>query len=110
MDLRALHCRPLPEGTPPLRNEALLPYLAAVSTRWKVLEDHHLEGKFDFPDFLQALAFTNRAGAIAEVEDHHPEILLTWGQVTVRIWTHSIGGLSENDFILAERLDRVAGS
>jgi len=62
----------------------------------------------EFDDFLTALAFTNRAGGVAEAEGHHPEITLTWGKATVSIWTHSIDGLSENDFILAARLDTLA--
>jgi len=108
MDLLSRHCKPLPEGSPALRGEALAPYLAALSDRWKVLEDHRIEGTFEFDDFLTALAFTNRAGGVAEAEGHHPEITLTWGKATVSIWTHSIDGLSENDFILAARLDTLA--
>ncbi|MSR22726.1 MAG: 4a-hydroxytetrahydrobiopterin dehydratase [Gemmatimonadetes bacterium] len=108
IDLLSRHCAPLPKGTPPLKGKAADPYLAAVSGRWKVVDDHHLEGEFAFEDFLGALAFTNRAGGAAETEGHHPDITLTWGKATVRIWTHSIGGLSENDFILAARLDTLA--
>lgn len=108
MNLLARHCKPLPDGSPPLRGEALTPYLAAISDRWKVMGDERIEASFEFDDFLMALAFTNRAGGAAEAEGHHPEITLTWGKVTVRIWTHSIDGLSENDFILAARLDTLA--
>jgi len=108
MDLLARHCQPLPKGTPALRGDALDPYLAAVSKRWTVVDDHHIEARFEFPDFLGALAFANRAGGAAESEGHHPDIAITWGAATVTIWTHSIGGLSENDFILAARLDTLA--
>jgi len=108
MDLLSRHCAPKPEGTRPLQGEALDDYQAAISDRWKIVDDHHLEGEFTFDDFAGALDFTNRAGEVAEAEDHHPEITLTWGKVTVRIWTHSIGGLSDNDFILAARLDTLA--
>jgi 4a-hydroxytetrahydrobiopterin dehydratase len=110
MDLLSRHCRPLGEGSPPLRGKALDDYRAAVAERWTVVDDHHLEGTFEFEDFLGALAFTNRAAAVAEMEEHHPEITLTWGKATVRIWTHSIDGLSENDFILAARLDAIEGT
>jgi 4a-hydroxytetrahydrobiopterin dehydratase len=107
MDLLSLHCKPLPKGTPALSGAALAPYVAAVSKRWKIIDNHHLEATFEFKDFLGALAFTNQLGGMAEAEGHHPEITLTWGKATVRIWTHSIGGLSENDFILAARLDTL---
>jgi 4a-hydroxytetrahydrobiopterin dehydratase len=104
MDLLSRHCAPLPEGSSPLEGEALDHYTAALGDPWQVVDGHHLEGTFEFDDFQGALDFTNRAGKIAEAEEHHPEITLTWGQATVKIWTHSIGGLSENDFILAARI------
>ncbi|MEX1259052.1 MAG: 4a-hydroxytetrahydrobiopterin dehydratase [Gemmatimonadota bacterium] len=108
MDLLSRHCTSLPKGTPPLEGDALDPYLAAISDRWSVVDDHHIEGKFEFDDFMGALAFANRAGGAAEAEGHHPDIAITWGAARVTIWTHSIGGLSENDFILAARLDTLA--
>jgi 4a-hydroxytetrahydrobiopterin dehydratase len=109
MDLLSRHCQPLPDGSTPLRGEALDHYRDALADRWEVVDDHHLEGTFTFDDFMGALDFTNRAGKIAEDEGHHPEITLTWGEATVRIWTHSIDGLSENDFILAARIEAAAG-
>ncbi len=107
MDLLSRHCTHLPEGTPPLAGEALDAYRSAVHDRWTVADDHHLEASFSFPDFAAALEFTNRVGALAEAEDHHPEILLAWGKVTVRVWTHTVGGVSPNDFILAARIDAL---
>ena len=59
--------------------------------------------QYRFPDFRQALAFVNRVGELAEEEGHHPDIELGWGRVKLTLWTHSIGGLSENDFILAAK-------
>ncbi|CAN5638305.1 4a-hydroxytetrahydrobiopterin dehydratase [soil metagenome] len=107
MDLLSQHCTHLPEGTPPLTGEALEPYREAVHPRWKLTDDHHLEAEFSFPDFAAALAFTNEVGALAEAEDHHPEITLTWGKASVRVWTHTVGGVSPNDFILAARIDTL---
>ncbi len=107
-DLLSRHCKPLAKGTPPLRANEADDLRAQLSERWSVIDEHHLEGSFDFSDFLDALTFTNRAGGAAEAEGHHPEITVTWGAATVRIWTHSIDGLSENDFILAARLDALA--
>jgi 4a-hydroxytetrahydrobiopterin dehydratase len=82
---------------------ALLPQLDG----WSVEGDKKLTKSYTFPDFVQALAFLNRAGAVAEEEGHHPDLLLTWGKVGVELTTHAIGGLSENDFILAAKLDNV---
>ena len=67
-----------------------------------------LEKVFAFPDFQRALNFTNAVGAIAEMEGHHPALLTEWGKVTVTWWTHKIGGLHRNDFIMAARTDQVA--
>ena len=69
-----------------------------------------LERRFRFKDFASALEFTNLIGELAETEDHHPELVTEWGACTVSWWTHSIGGLHMNDFILAARSDRIFGS
>ncbi len=74
---------------------------------WRIVEDHHLEKEFRFPDFAQALAFTNKIGAAAEEEGHHPDIYLAWGKVRVTTWTHTINGLTRRDFALAEKIERL---
>ncbi len=68
-----------------------------------------LEREFQFADFAGALEFTNRIGALAETQDHHPAILTEWGRVTVGWWTHVVGGLHRNDFIMAAQVDRAYG-
>ena len=73
------------------------------------MDDHHLEKAFEFPDFAQALRFTNSVGQVAEEQGHHPEIRLGWGRVLVQTWTHSVDGLTEADFLLAARIDRILG-
>ncbi|GHE19807.1 4a-hydroxytetrahydrobiopterin dehydratase [Halomonas urumqiensis] len=78
---------------------------------WQIVERDgimQLERAFTFPDFKQALAFTQRVGDIAEEADHHPALLTEWGKVTVTWWSHKIKGLHKNDFILAARTDEVA--
>ena len=78
---------------------------------WQVLERDgiaRLERVFQFPNFADALAFTNRVGALAETEGHHPALLTEWGRVTVTWWTHKIRGLHRNDFIMAAKTDAVA--
>jgi 4a-hydroxytetrahydrobiopterin dehydratase len=64
---------------------------------------------YNFPDFVKALGFVNKIGAIAEEQGHHPDIYLTWGKVRVDIWTHKIDGLTESDFVLAAKCDRAFG-
>lgn len=74
---------------------------------WHVVEDHHVERDYAFPDFASALAFTNAIGALAEEADHHPDILLGWGRVKVTLWTHRVNGLTEKDFVLADKIERL---
>lgn len=77
---------------------------------WTVLEQDsipRLQRIFQFKDFANALAFTNRVGALAEAEGHHPAILTEWGQVTVTLWTHAIAGLHRNDFVMAAKIDSL---
>jgi len=76
-------------------------------TRREVDGVARLERTFRFPDFAAALDFTNLVGALAEAEDHHPAILTEWGRVTVGWWTHKIGGLHRNDYIMAAKTDEL---
>ena len=71
------------------------------------MEEHHLEKEYLFPDFQTALNFTHKVGALAEEEGHHPEIHLGWGHVTLFYWTHKIDGLTESDFIMAEKSEAL---
>ena len=75
---------------------------------WEILSvdgEEQLRKTFKFRNFSQALAFTNKVGELAEAEDHHPAILLEYGKTTISWWTHAIGGLHKNDFIMAARTD-----
>jgi len=90
-----------------LRGETLAAWAAELNGDWQVVEATRLEKTFSFPDFAAALAFVNRVGELAESVDHHPEITLAWGRATVVIWTHSIGGLSEADFVFAARINQL---
>jgi 4a-hydroxytetrahydrobiopterin dehydratase len=74
---------------------------------WTVVEEHHIEKKFEFPDFRTGLEFVNRVGELAEEQGHHPDIFLAWGKVQITIWTHKIDGLTESDFILAAKIDAL---
>jgi len=107
-ELAAQQCVPCRGGIPALRGDEIAPLLEKLSGDWKVVDEHHLERAYTFPDFVQALDFTNRVGAIAEAQGHHPDIHLTWGRVTLKIWTHKIDGLTVSDFILAAKADEAA--
>jgi len=100
------HCVPCRGGVPPLKGAELEKLKAQVSG-WQVIDEHHLQKTYTFPDFLTALDFVNRVGAIAEQEGHHPDLFLTWGKVEVKTWTHKIDGLTESDFILAAKIDAL---
>lgn len=103
--LSADRCVPCRGGVPPLEGEELRELADELGGGWRVVDGHHLEKEFTFADFAQALSFTNRVGAIAEEEGHHPDIYLAWGKVRVTIWTHKIDGLTRSDFVLAAKID-----
>ncbi len=107
-DLAGQKCVPCAGGVPPLAPERVQELLGQLHG-WGVEKNHHILRTFTFPDFVQALDFVNRVGAVAEAEGHHPDIYLAWGMVRVEIWTHKINGLTESDFILAAKIDRLAG-
>ena len=106
-DLASKSCVPCRGGVPALKGAELAP-LAREVPDWRVVDEHHLDRAFPFKDFKGALAFANAVGDVAEREGHHPDILVSWGKAVVTIWTHKIDGLTESDFILAAKIDRLA--
>ena len=107
--LAAEKCEPCEEGGKALAGKELADLQKELRKDWKVVEGHHLEKLFKFKDFRQALDFTNRIGEIAEQVGHHPDIYLTWGKVKLNIFTHTVNGLTRNDFILAAKFEEVVG-
>lgn len=99
-------CIPCRGGVPPLTEAEYGPLLAELRG-WEVVNGHHLSKDFRFESFNAALEFVNRAGAVAEEQGHHPEITVGWGHAKVEIWTHKIEGLTESDFVLAAKYDRL---
>lgn len=104
--LAARTCVPCRGGVPPLDSEHQETLLRQLPS-WNIVDGHHLLRDYRFDDFLSALKFTNDAARIAEEQGHHPEITLGWGHAEVKIWTHKIDGLTESDFILAAKIDRL---
>jgi 4a-hydroxytetrahydrobiopterin dehydratase len=105
-ELARMHCVPCRGGVPPLSGPAL-EALQAQLPSWTVVNGHHLARTFTFSDFKDGLAFVNQVGAIAEAEDHHPDLCLSWGKVEATIYTHKIDGLTESDFVLAAKIDAI---
>jgi 4a-hydroxytetrahydrobiopterin dehydratase len=105
-DLASKTCVPCRGGVPPLEGEEL-EALSRQVPKWEVVEEHHLKREFRFGNFREALAFVNRVGELAEEQGHHPDIAFGWGRVEVTIFTHKIDGLTESDFILAAKVDRL---
>jgi 4a-hydroxytetrahydrobiopterin dehydratase len=105
-DLADKSCVPCLGGTPPLAAEEIAPLLGQLDG-WQVEAGTKLSESFRFKNFVQAVDFVNAVAAVAEAERHHPDLYVRWGEVRVSLWTHKIDGLTESDFVLAAKLDRV---
>ena len=105
-DLADRTCEPCRGGVPPLRGAAL-EGLARQLPAWRVVDGHHLERRLSFKDFGEALGFVNLVGGLAEEQGHHPDVCFGWGRVELTVYTHAIDGLSEGDFVLAAKIDRL---
>jgi 4a-hydroxytetrahydrobiopterin dehydratase len=106
-DLLSKKCIPCNIGAAPLNQEEIYDYLKKLKDGWQVMERKYIEKTYKFKDFIEALNFTNKVGELAEKEGHHPDIYLSWGKVVLKLWTHKIKGLHENDFILAAKIDNI---
>jgi 4a-hydroxytetrahydrobiopterin dehydratase len=105
--LASRHCVPCEGGTPSLTEQEWQPLLNQLEG-WEVRDGERLAKEFRFKDFVQAVDFVNRITPIAEAEGHHPDLQVGWGRVLVELTTHAARGLTENDFILAAKIDRDA--
>ena len=107
MELAQKKCVPCEGGMPPMTKEEAREYLAQV-IGWQLPDDAKSISKtFKWKDFKEAMAFVNQIAQIAEAEGHHPDIHISWNKVKLELKTHAIRGLSENDFILAAKIDRL---
>lgn len=95
----------------PLKATDTVDKMSEIDDSWELVENHHIERKFKFEDFQEALEFVNKVGEIAEDQGHHPVINdFTWGRATIKLYTHKIDGLHENDFIMAAKIDKMFNS
>lgn len=108
-DLLAKKCIPCSIGAEPLKENEIDELYKSLNEGWKVIDYQRLEKVYRFRNFKEALSFTIQVGELAEAEGHHPDIYLSWGKVILKLWTHKIGGLHENDFILAAKIDQLSG-
>jgi len=100
-------CVPCKGGVPPLKGAPLQELHDKLGKGWELVEEHHLEKTYSFDNFVDALAFVNKVGDVAEAQNHHPDIELGWGRAKVTIYTHKIDGLTESDFVFAAKVEGI---
>jgi 4a-hydroxytetrahydrobiopterin dehydratase len=107
MDLTKKKCEPCEGGTKPFNKNEAQKYLPLLKTEWELVEEDEfkIRKKYKFETFRQAIDFINKVADLAEKEDHHPNIFNSYTRVTITLFTHSIGGLSINDFIVASKIE-----
>jgi 4a-hydroxytetrahydrobiopterin dehydratase len=106
MSLSEKTCIPCRGGIPPLTRSQFEPLLTELSS-WQVINESRLRKTYKTKDFAEALALANKIGALAEQQGHHPDLTVRWGELIIDLWTHKIDGLTESDFILAAKIDKL---
>lgn len=113
-DLKSKHCGLCEGGVEPFDTEKIKSYMPALCLQWDVIDPakggtggKKIAHQFKFKNFPEAIAFVNKIVPIAEAEGHHPDLHIYYNKVTVELWTHAIGGLSENDFIMAAKVENL---
>lgn len=109
-DLNSQKCVPCQIGASKLNETEIGEMLGKINSDWKVITDEGVQKiarKFEFPNFARAKVFVDRVSELAEEEGHHPMIAFTWGWVKIMWWTHKIGGLHKNDFVMAAKVDEL---
>jgi 4a-hydroxytetrahydrobiopterin dehydratase len=107
MDLSKKKCIPCEGGIPPLTQKEISEYLKDISDNWKVIDNNKITREFFFVSYRHTIDFVNKVADLAEMEGHHPVVHVYFGRAVLELWTHSINGLSENDFILASKIDKL---
>ena len=107
MDLSKKRCKPCEGGIAPLDQQEVEGYLRQIKDGWKVTEKNKISKDFLFVNFKHTMDFVNKVADLADEEGHHPVMHVYYGEVIIELWTHAINGLSENDFILASKIDKL---
>ena len=107
MDLSKKKCKPCEGGVPPLNEKEIAEYRKNISDDWKVIENKKILKEYLFENYRQSIDFVNKVANLAEEEGHHPVMHIFFGRVVIELWTHAIDGLSENDFIMAFKIDKL---
>ena len=105
-ELAERQCVPCRGGVPPIKGEQIKE-MSSQLPDWQVVNEHHLQRLYRFKDFRETLDFVNRVGELAEEQGHHPDVCFGWGKADITIWTHKIDGLTESDFVLAAKIDKL---
>lgn len=106
-ELKNKKCVPCEGGTPPLDKGQVESLKKQVSEKWET-DFHKIWTEFKFKNFKEGMTFVSKVADLAEAEGHHPDIFLSYSRVKIELWTHAVGGLSENDFILAAKIDEIS--
>lgn len=106
-DLSQKKCVPCEGGTEPLKSEEVASYMKLLKTPWKAEGNKKIFQQFKFKDFREAVVFVDKVAEIANSEDHHPDIHIYYNKVEIELSTHSVGGLSGNDFIVARKIEKL---
>ncbi|HKL07259.1 MAG TPA: 4a-hydroxytetrahydrobiopterin dehydratase [Bacteroidales bacterium] len=106
-ELREKKCEPCESGTQPMNENQVAKYMELLTPEWKVIENKKIKKSFPFENFKRGMAFAQDVALIAEKEQHHPDICIHYTNVEIELTTHNIGGLSENDFIMAAKIEEL---
>ena len=104
-DLHDKKCVPCEGGILPLGENEIASYLSQLKLEWQVVSNKRIKKEFKFKNFKGGIVFVNKIAALAENEGHHPDICIFYNRVRIELWTHAINGLSENDFMMAAKIE-----
>lgn len=107
MDLTKKKCVPCEGGVPPLNEDQVAELKKNINSDWEVIENKKIKKEYLFANYKQTIAFVNKVADLAEEEGHHPVMNVFYSKVDIELWTHSVNGLSENDFIMAAKIDSL---
>jgi len=107
IDLTTKKCVPCEGGMPALTPEVVENLKSEIDEEWSVTDYKKISKKYKFKNFKESMNFVNKVADLAEVEGHHPDIIINYNRVKVELTTHAVKGLSENDFIMAAKIDKI---